>query len=85
MVYVDPLRNYRSETAPRCFRGRPSCHMWADTEEELHEMAAKIGMRREWFQVSGLVRHYDLTPGRRALAVANGAQERRHPRDTILV
>jgi hypothetical protein len=31
----------------------------ADTLEELHEAAARLGLRREWFQ-EGLRPHYDL-------------------------
>lgn len=26
------------------------CHMIADTEEELHQTALRIGMKRSWFQ-----------------------------------
>ena len=50
------------------------CHMVADTEEELHEMADKIGMRREWFQ-NGSHPHYDVSKSRRKMAVENGAVE----------
>ena len=27
------------------------CHLSADTEEELHDLAQRIGLRRSWFQV----------------------------------
>ncbi len=56
--------------------GHQWCHMWCEPgeEEQLHEMAAKIGMRREWFQEKRL-NHYDLTPSRRRKAVAAGAIE----------
>ena len=50
------------------------CHMIADTEEELHEMARKIGMKREWFQ-TGSVWHYDVSLNKRAKAVLYGAVE----------
>lgn len=50
------------------------CHMLADTREELHIFAARLGMRRAWFQ-PGSAPHYDLTPPRRALAVQLGARE----------
>lgn len=50
------------------------CHMIADTENELHEMAGKIGMRRSWFQ-AGSVPHYDVSKGKRKLAVERGAIE----------
>jgi hypothetical protein len=40
-------------------------------------MAARIGMQREWFQapLKSSKPHYDLTPPRRAAAVAAGAVE----------
>jgi len=55
------------------------CHMYADTEEELHELAAKIGLKRGWFQ--GPPRHadlphYDLTKNKRHHAVRAGAVEK---------
>ena len=50
------------------------CHMVADTEEELHEVADKIGMKREWFQDKSMP-HYDVGMGKRALAVEQGAVE----------
>jgi hypothetical protein len=41
----------------------------ADSFDELHAMAERIGLRREWFQGD----HYDVTPSRRAAAVKLGA------------
>lgn len=74
MVYVDMLINYGWK-----LRGKivPSCHMLADTEEELHEMALKIGMKRGWFQdgETHTMPHYDLVESRRILAIKNGAIE----------
>jgi len=52
------------------------CHMWSDDLEALHEMAAKIGMKREWFQNRAGFPHYDLVPTRRAKALEFGAVER---------
>lgn len=49
--------------------------MYADTLDELHEMAERIGMRRAWFQDNLKLPHYDLVPKRRALAVKFGAIE----------
>lgn len=46
-------------------------HMIADTEAELHDMAAKIGLARRWFQGD----HYDVSMALRAKAVAAGAIE----------
>jgi len=51
-------------------------HMQADTLDELHAFAARIGMRREWFQSKpGRPEndHYDLTGAARELAIALGA------------
>ena len=50
------------------------CHMVADSEEELHEMADKIGMKRKWFQ-EGKVPHYDVSKGKRELAIELGVTE----------
>ncbi|RYG42614.1 DUF4031 domain-containing protein [bacterium] len=68
-VYVDKL-----------FEARPIhgqtlwCHMTADTLEELHAMAERLGMKREWFQ-DKRTPHYDLPPSRRILAIELGAVE----------
>src|SRR5216684_8663325 len=49
-------------------------HLFADSEDELHQFAAKLGLRREWFQEAETTWHYDVTEGKRAQAVALGAQ-----------
>lgn len=54
------------------------CHMVADTDEELHAMAAKLGMKRSWFQHKPAMPehdHYDVAKVKRALAVSLGAIE----------
>lgn len=68
-VYVDELRQW--PTNIRCFKAG-SCHLTADTVEELHVFAKRIGMRRSWFQPKSSP-HYDLTPSRRERAIALGA------------
>lgn len=65
-VYVDKQRN--------AFRGMVLCHMLADSEDELHNMARQVRMKREWFQNSR-VPHYDICMERRAMALAKGAIE----------
>lgn len=45
------------------------CHMVADTEDELHAMAARIGVARRWYQGD----HYDICLSKKALAIATGA------------
>lgn len=53
------------------------CHMVADTEAELHEMADRIGVDRKWYQYPHKSRwpHYDIALSKRAKAVEYGAQE----------
>ena len=43
--------------------------------DELHAMAAKIGLKLDWFQDHKRVPHYDLRPSKRKLAVLVGAAE----------
>lgn len=68
-VYVDDMRAK--------FGRLVMCHMLADTDEELHAMAERIGVARRWWQspakTSGS--HYDIALSKRALAVAAGAVE----------
>lgn len=72
-AYVDDLQVWPN--ARGIFRAG-SCHLAADTLDELHEFAARLGMRREWFQPGrGRHPHYDLVKSRRDRAVALGAIE----------
>lgn len=70
-VYVDDLIRW-IDHGPFA---RGSCHMTADTLEELHAFASSIGLRRRWFQRHKIAPHYDLTSTRRATAVRAGAVE----------
>jgi Protein of unknown function (DUF4031) len=80
-VYVHKLRGQSA-----LLSGRTSTDPWfglaADTEDELHAFAARLGLQRSMFQpgtpigpqqvpVTG---HYDVTEGERDQAVALGAQ-----------
>ena len=69
-VYVDEVMRW--PTKIRCFKAG-SCHLTADSVEELHAFAERLGMRRGWFQ-GGRVPHYDLTPQRREAALRLGAE-----------
>jgi hypothetical protein len=53
------------------------CHMIADTPDELHAMADRIGVARRWFQAPPKASfwHYDIAKSKRALAVEAGALE----------
>lgn len=87
MIYVDETRDYGPAAQ--------FCHMWADTEDELHSFAAVLGLKRSWMHhskgVSGDFKHYDLRPSKRKLALEMGAEfkplkdyirERTNPADT---
>lgn len=50
-------------------------HMAADTLEELHAMADRIGVARRWFQDKPNHPHYDVSISKRTLAVKFGAKE----------
>lgn len=81
MIMVDDLVAWpgKASSGGRWFgSGKRSCHMTTDGDmEELHAFAAKIGMKRSWFQDHKIMPHYDLTPARRAAAVRAGAVEMR--------
>jgi hypothetical protein len=51
------------------------CHMVADTDEELHAMADRIGVARRWYQAKASTPHYDIALSKRLLAVQYGAIE----------
>jgi hypothetical protein len=72
-VYVDQLM----PTIPNAnWRYRLGCHLIADSLDELHETADRLGLRRSWFQpTNGNLPHYDLTINKRKQAVRLGAVE----------
>lgn len=64
-VYVD---------LPRYRLGRMKmCHMLADTADELHAMADRIGVERRHFQAQASTPHYDICKAKRRLALKAGA------------
>jgi hypothetical protein len=73
-VYVDPLM---ACVPNKQWPWNRSCHMVADTLEELHAFAEALGLKRAWFQSAERhkLAHYDLTIGRREKAVRKGAIE----------
>jgi len=53
--------------------GNQWCHMTCDGNlDELHALAEKIGLKRQWYQPKSTP-HYDLTPTYREKALAAGA------------
>lgn len=71
-VYVDPLQYYSHND--KCLSGN-WCHMMTDGPiDELHKMAHRIGLKREWFQDHPLHPHYDLRSNKRLAAIILGAK-----------
>lgn len=70
-VYVDEIQEY-PYTNLKC---KQWCHMFADTDDELHTMATKIGLQRSWHQNKPGFSHYDLVPSKRAKAIQCGAKQ----------
>lgn len=72
MIYVDEI----SPCLPNArWHYNYSCHLFSDNEQELHLFASQIGLKREWFQNHNKLPHYDLTTGKRKLAIRFGAIE----------
>lgn len=67
-VYVDDMK--------AAYGRMVMCHMIADTDAELHEMADRIGVARKWHQAPPHHHsHYDIAQSKRSLAIAAGAVE----------
>ncbi len=64
-VYVDD--------AVTLWRGQRWAHLMADTLDELHAMAARIGLPRGAFQDKRSGAHYDVTAALREDAIGLGA------------
>src|SRR5947207_2842070 len=74
MLYVDELFQAQPRTAQAQRYGKRWCHLFSDlgNADELHQMAVHLGLSRSYFQL-GSYSHYDLTPGKRQLAIQYGA------------
>lgn len=73
-IYVDPI--FKAVA----FGHSHWCHCGTDDRsdsglEALHAFAARLGLKRKWYQNKPRHKHYDLTASKRALAVKLGAIE----------
>lgn len=70
-VYVDlPVFKRAATKRPKVMYS----HMVADTFEELHAFAEKIGVKKHFFHRAEVAHHYDINQDQFALAVQNGAK-----------
>lgn len=70
MIYVSPLyKSRQNKKWPYPYH----CYLMADTLTGLHFFAARIGLKREWYQPKSTP-HYDLTANKRTLAIKFGAK-----------
>ncbi|MGS1077633.1 DUF4031 domain-containing protein [Pseudoxanthomonas beigongshangi] len=76
-VYVDD--------AVHPWRGQRWAHLMADTLEELHAMAQRLGIPRRAFQNKTSGAHYDVTVDLREDAIRLGAIPISRHRDRVLV
>jgi Protein of unknown function (DUF4031) len=100
-VYVDDMNmqaDVKDENTGKSYNRRWS-HLFADTHEELMAAAQKIGLNPRWLQHPGTpMEHFDVTTGKRNLALAKGVAKpvgleftgefitsRRHSADKVLV
>lgn len=65
-VYIDDAKNQ--------YGRMKMSHMIADSLDELHQIAEKIGLRRQWFQDKNIL-HYDVCQSKKKLAIELGAIE----------
>ncbi len=71
-VYVDEIVQTKKT---RRWPFGESCHLFADSIEELFEVAGSIGLPPGWLHGVPGFPHFDLTASKRSLAVALGAVE----------
>lgn len=66
-VYVDDVEHN--------FGRMKMCHMWADTHDELIDMADTIGVQLKWLQQPPKASwvHFDIAKSKKAVAIQNGA------------
>ncbi|MGN2253202.1 DUF4031 domain-containing protein [Frateuria sp. GZRe12] len=55
------------------WRGKTWCHLVADSTDELHAFARRLGLRASWFQSKNRYPHYDVTQFLQQRALAMGA------------
>lgn len=77
-VYVDPIQKYPKDFVhPRAQQhGESWAHLFADSVDELHAFAEKLGLKRMYFHNHPGLPHYDITPALREKALKMGAQEK---------
>jgi hypothetical protein len=63
-----PNKHWRYHRAAHLFCDGP------DSLDELHQIASKIGLKRQWFQDHPTMPHYDLTESKRVQAIRKGAK-----------
>ncbi len=76
-VYVDDAMIPATVPNGRVTHTSQWSHLIADTEDELHAFAARLGLKREWYQgpdQHGDLWHYDVTAGKRQQALRLGAR-----------
>lgn len=83
-VYVDACKWYPTAAIKPGARrhGNLWSHLWADSAEELDEVAKAIGLHPSWLQ-NGRFPHYDVTRAKRSQAMATGQVTEREFQDWI--
>lgn len=73
-VYVDILKSTKPYQADpqRKYPYKYFCHLMADSLDELHTFADRLGLQKAWFQNHPKYPHYDITAQKRRMAVRMG-------------